>query len=202
MPAQVCWLLWCAHVRSLDQCLPQSADPPPHPHNTHMCAVACQQQLSCAGKDWTELPIEIAKKFGGKTKRLDLCYNELTTLRGVELFTSLQELVLDNNSLGDDVTFPAIKELSTLSLNKNQVNVLLVQLYARDMRARTHTHTHKNQVNVLLVSLYARDMRARTHTHTHTVLHAHTHTHTHTLTHRPTSISCMHHPPPHLDLRH
>ena len=64
----------------------------------------------------------------------------------VEMFTSLQELVLDNNNLGDDAAFPAIKDLSTLSLNKNQVSTVSF-LPARIMthmraRAQTHTHTH------------------------------------------------------------
>lgn len=41
-------------------------------------------------------------------------------LRNVELFSGLNELVLDNNSLGDDVEFPALPNLTTLSLNKNR----------------------------------------------------------------------------------
>lgn len=79
-------------------------------------------QLSCAGKDWMELPQAIASKYGGKATRLDLSYNELTTLRNVEAFRVLSELILDNNSLGDDVAFPQISTLKLLSLNKNRIS--------------------------------------------------------------------------------
>eukprot|EP00038_Savillea_parva_P007516 m.170707 g.170707 ORF g.170707 m.170707 type:complete len:273 (+) comp13281_c0_seq1:302-1120(+) len=79
-------------------------------------------QLSCAGKDWTEVPREVGEKYGAKTTRLDLCYNELGTLRNVEQFQGLKELVLDNNNLGDDVEFPPIRDLTTLSLNKNSIS--------------------------------------------------------------------------------
>eukprot|EP00037_Helgoeca_nana_P006907 m.63160 g.63160 ORF g.63160 m.63160 type:complete len:271 (+) comp17759_c0_seq1:234-1046(+) len=79
-------------------------------------------QLSCAGKDWTELPRDVAESYGKKTTRLDLCYNDINTLRNVELFSGLNELVLDNNSLGDDVEFPALPNLTTLSLNKNRIS--------------------------------------------------------------------------------
>eukprot|EP00035_Acanthoeca_spectabilis_P020829 m.434787 g.434787 ORF g.434787 m.434787 type:complete len:272 (+) comp17767_c0_seq1:231-1046(+) len=79
-------------------------------------------QLSCAGKDWTALPSDVAKTYGSKTTRLDLCYNDMNTLRHVEQFKGLQELVLDNNSLGDDVDFPSLPGLTTLSLNKNRIS--------------------------------------------------------------------------------
>mmetsp|Transcript_3133 Transcript_3133/g.7550 ORF Transcript_3133/g.7550 Transcript_3133/m.7550 type:complete len:267 (-) Transcript_3133:112-912(-) len=79
-------------------------------------------QLSCAGKDWAELPRDVAEAYGGETKRLDLCYNELVTLQNVDRFRGLHELVLDNNSLGDDVEFPPLPDLHTLSLNKNRIS--------------------------------------------------------------------------------
>ena len=44
-------------------------------------------------------------------------------LTGLEMFTQLEELILDSNALTDDVldTLPHLPNLSVLSLNKNQV---------------------------------------------------------------------------------
>ena len=44
-----------------------------------------------------------------------------TSLKHVEQFQACEELVLDNNALGDDVVFPAIPGLLTLTLNKNRI---------------------------------------------------------------------------------
>eukprot|EP00039_Didymoeca_costata_P018218 m.332626 g.332626 ORF g.332626 m.332626 type:complete len:280 (-) comp16973_c0_seq1:65-904(-) len=79
-------------------------------------------QLSCAGKDWTEVPRSIAESYGMKARRVDFCYNQLTSLRHVEMFTMCEELVLDNNNLGDSVTFPSLPRLKTLTINKNQIS--------------------------------------------------------------------------------
>lgn len=79
-------------------------------------------QLSCAGQDWTEVPRWVPERYGQKARRVDLCYNELTSLTNLDQFTKCEELVLDNNSLGDDVTFPPIPGLLTLTLNKNRIS--------------------------------------------------------------------------------
>eukprot|EP00040_Diaphanoeca_grandis_P010148 m.51970 g.51970 ORF g.51970 m.51970 type:complete len:271 (+) comp21526_c0_seq1:142-954(+) len=89
--------------------------------------------LSCAGQDWTEVTRQVAERYGPKAKRVDLCYNELTTLKNCELFHKCEELVLDNNCLGDDMVLPAMPALHTLSLNKNRISdteKLLVQVKA------------------------------------------------------------------------
>lgn len=78
-------------------------------------------ELSCAGKDWNEMPGEVAELYGD-ARRVDLCYNELVSLKNVELFRDCEELVLDNNQLGDGVTFPPLPKLTTLTLNKNQIS--------------------------------------------------------------------------------
>ena len=44
-----------------------------------------------------------------------------SNLSGLEHFKFLKELVLDNNELTDEVIFPYLKELHTLTLNKNKV---------------------------------------------------------------------------------
>lgn len=48
-------------------------------------------------------------------------YNNIETLKGLENFTRLEELILDNNKLGDSVKFPHLPKLKTLSINNNQV---------------------------------------------------------------------------------
>ena len=56
-----------------------------------------------------------------KLQYLDLSYNKISTFDGLELYTSLETLILDCNNIGDDIEIPTCLTLSTLSLNKNQV---------------------------------------------------------------------------------
>jgi hypothetical protein len=77
--------------------------------------------LSCAGKDWTEIPRRVAELYGAKAKRVDLCYNEIVSLKYIDQFTECEELILDNNCLGDSAIFPSLPLLNTLTLNKNQI---------------------------------------------------------------------------------
>ncbi|XP_006835995.1 PREDICTED: leucine-rich repeat-containing protein C10orf11 homolog [Chrysochloris asiatica] len=46
------------------------------------------------------------------------------SLEGLSAFQSLEELILDNNLLGDDLTLPGLPRLHTLTLNKNQITDL------------------------------------------------------------------------------
>lgn len=62
--------------------------------------------------------------YGNKVHSLDLSFNDLTTLRGLEMFPLLRELVLDNNQLTDNLVFPYMPYLHTLSLNKNKVSTI------------------------------------------------------------------------------
>ncbi|EHB13043.1 hypothetical protein GW7_19890, partial [Heterocephalus glaber] len=43
------------------------------------------------------------------------------SLEGLSAFRSLEELILDNNLLGDDLVLPGLPRLHTLTLNKNQI---------------------------------------------------------------------------------
>lgn len=52
-------------------------------------------------------------------------YNNIETLKGLENFTRLQELILDNNKLEDNIRFPFMPYLKTLSLNNNKVCISL-----------------------------------------------------------------------------
>ncbi|KAH9498849.1 hypothetical protein Btru_004822 [Bulinus truncatus] len=77
-------------------------------------------QLSCLDCDLTSIPKELVEDFCNITSRLDLSFNKLVSLQGLEHFNFLKELVLDSNELGDNVVFPALKDLQTLTLNKNK----------------------------------------------------------------------------------
>ncbi|CAH1795341.1 unnamed protein product, partial [Owenia fusiformis] len=87
--------------------------------------IVCQNgQLVCVGQDYSAIPPHIANSYGTMVTRLDLSFNRLRSLDGLEAFTSLEELVLDNNELNDTIAFPTIKRLHTLTLNKNQIRDL------------------------------------------------------------------------------
>uniref|UniRef100_A0A673XJQ7 Leucine rich melanocyte differentiation associated n=1 Tax=Salmo trutta TaxID=8032 RepID=A0A673XJQ7_SALTR len=46
----------------------------------------------------------------------------LSSLAGLKAFTGLEELVVDNNLLGNDLQLPRLPTLHTLTLNKNQIS--------------------------------------------------------------------------------
>lgn len=81
-------------------------------------------QLSYCGQDCRKIPPALQKMYGAKVKYLDLSYNSIETLKGLEQFGRLEELILDNNKLGDTLTFPYLPYLRTLSLNNNQITDL------------------------------------------------------------------------------
>ncbi|XP_049869978.1 leucine-rich melanocyte differentiation-associated protein-like [Pectinophora gossypiella] len=78
-------------------------------------------RLSYCGQDCLKIPSALWKMYGAKAQYLDLSYNSIETLKGLEQFTRLEELILDNNKLGDSVNFPRLPQLRTLSLNNNQI---------------------------------------------------------------------------------
>lgn len=82
--------------------------------------------MNYAGHECQRIPIVLANSFGKHTKRLDLSFNSLTTLEGLESFLVLEELILDNNSLNDGVNFCYLPLLNTLSLNNNKVFQIII----------------------------------------------------------------------------
>ncbi|NXC80100.1 LRMDA protein, partial [Cercotrichas coryphoeus] len=44
------------------------------------------------------------------------------SLEGLKTFSYLEELILDNNQLGNDLLLPRLPHLHTLTLNKNQIS--------------------------------------------------------------------------------
>lgn len=76
-----------------------------------------------------KIPETLVKLYGNKVHSLDLSYNELSTLKGIEGFPLLKELVLDNNQLTDSLTIPFLADLHTLSLNKNRVSIKFAEYF-------------------------------------------------------------------------
>ncbi|KAJ8733367.1 hypothetical protein PYW08_001665 [Mythimna loreyi] len=78
-------------------------------------------QLSYCGQDCRRIPPALQKMYGAKVRCLDLSYNSIETLKGLEQFGRLEELILDNNKLSDAISFPYLSNLRTLSLNNNEI---------------------------------------------------------------------------------
>ncbi|XP_019411275.1 PREDICTED: leucine-rich repeat-containing protein C10orf11 homolog isoform X3 [Crocodylus porosus] len=87
-------------------------------------AVVNGAQVSFIGQDCEEIPEFIGREYGHMAKRLDLSFNLLRSLEGLKTFSCLEELILDNNLLGNDLLLPRLPHLHTLTLNKNQITEL------------------------------------------------------------------------------
>ncbi|XP_039749789.1 leucine-rich melanocyte differentiation-associated protein-like [Pararge aegeria] len=83
-----------------------------------------KNRLSYCGQECHKIPSTLWKMYGTKVNHLDLSYNSIETLKGLENFTILEELILDNNKIGDSVCFPLMPRLKTLSINNNQITDL------------------------------------------------------------------------------
>ncbi|XP_067136276.1 leucine-rich melanocyte differentiation-associated protein-like isoform X2 [Centruroides vittatus] len=86
---------------------------------THTCKLA-DIKLSYIGQECYRIPAILGLTYGSQVKRLDLSYNSIRTLDGLQLFPNVEELILDNNDLYDGVEFFYNPNLTTLSLNKNK----------------------------------------------------------------------------------
>lgn len=103
----------------------ESACCPPTSDDMFNCeAVSCidETQVSYIGQDCEEIPLELGELYGSQTRRLDLSYNLISDLSKLNMqFPNLEELILDSNCIGDNVTIPFLPRLKTLTLNKNQI---------------------------------------------------------------------------------
>lgn len=79
-------------------------------------------QVSYIGHDCELIPEFLAANYGSSAKRLDLSFNQLRSLTGLKAFSQLEELIVDNNLLGNDLRLPRLPQLHTLTLNKNQLS--------------------------------------------------------------------------------
>ncbi|XP_030835358.1 leucine-rich melanocyte differentiation-associated protein [Strongylocentrotus purpuratus] len=78
-----------------------------------------------------KIPEELGTWYGSKVTRVDLSFNQITTLKGLERFPQLEELVMDNNALDDSLHVPLMPHLHTLHMNKNtisDINILVEKL--------------------------------------------------------------------------
>lgn len=53
------------------------------------------------------------------------CFFLCRNLDGINGFTELRELILDGNEIDDDVNFPVMNHLHTLTMNKNKISFLI-----------------------------------------------------------------------------
>ncbi|XP_074502129.1 leucine-rich melanocyte differentiation-associated protein isoform X5 [Sebastes fasciatus] len=77
--------------------------------------------ISYIGHDCKNIPDFLGDTYGQLARRLDLSFNQLRSLAGLKLFTELEELIVDNNLLGNDLRLPRLPNLHTLTLNKNDL---------------------------------------------------------------------------------
>lgn len=78
-------------------------------------------QLIFVDQEISVLPDAIVNLYHSRVRKMDLSFNQLTSLDGLEFFSRLDELILDNNQLGDNIRIPKTKSITTLSLNNNKV---------------------------------------------------------------------------------
>lgn len=81
-------------------------------------------QLFYIGQDCRVIPDALGEYYGDPCRRLDLSFNCISNLNGLQKFKNLEELILDNNQLDDNARFPFLPYLRTLSLNKNKIKDL------------------------------------------------------------------------------
>ncbi|KAG7511764.1 leucine-rich melanocyte differentiation-associated [Solea senegalensis] len=77
-------------------------------------------QITYIGHDCEDIPDFLGDEYGHSAKRLDLSFNQLRSLSGLESFAGLEELLVDNNLLGNDLRLPRLPHLHTLTLLGNQ----------------------------------------------------------------------------------
>lgn len=87
-------------------------------------------QLHYTQQGCHKIPEILITLYGTKIQTLDLSFNELVTLKGVERFPLLRELILDNNHLSDNIIIPYLPYLHTLTVNKNKVSEKSVPSFA------------------------------------------------------------------------
>ncbi|XP_011940978.1 PREDICTED: leucine-rich repeat-containing protein C10orf11 homolog isoform X1 [Cercocebus atys] len=92
------------------------------PSPRHQLAfLMCSQRQQWVGKHFQPTLTASAKPIRGR-ESWDTWLKR--SLEGLSAFRSLEELILDNNQLGDDLVLPGLPRLHTLTLNKNRITDL------------------------------------------------------------------------------
>ncbi|KPP62265.1 leucine-rich repeat-containing protein C10orf11-like, partial [Scleropages formosus] len=89
----------------------------------HFYAAWLYFQVSYMGHDCEQIPAFLGERYGQLAKRLDLSFNQLRSLAGLKDFCELEELIVDNNLLGNNLELPRLAHLHTLTLNKNKISL-------------------------------------------------------------------------------
>ncbi|GAB6033643.1 hypothetical protein CHUAL_013706 [Chamberlinius hualienensis] len=83
-----------------------------------------EQQFIYVGQECSSMPDPISLRYGESCRRLDLTFNNFSSLKFLKHFVNLEELIVDNNNLDDNLRLPVMPKLRTFSLNKNKVKDL------------------------------------------------------------------------------
>ena len=84
-------------------------------------------QFKCSGQSLANIPCQVGhwgQSLVGTCciTYMDLSYNKISSLDGLEHYKFLETLILDSNLIGDSIEIPVCPSLTTLSLNKNLVS--------------------------------------------------------------------------------
>lgn len=79
------------------------------------------KEIILINEDLTDIPQDILNEKSVDVRLLNLSHNNLQKLYGLEWFSKLEELVLDNNDIDDSSCFPRIPTLKSLTLNNNKL---------------------------------------------------------------------------------
>lgn len=85
------------------------------------------KSIKLVNQNLWQIPSPLTIQYASRVRKLDLSYNCLQTLAGIEYFNCLEELVLDNNLLNDSIRFFYNPFMKCLSINKNKVIVDIVE---------------------------------------------------------------------------
>ncbi|GAB0091990.1 hypothetical protein DMENIID0001_069190 [Sergentomyia squamirostris] len=85
--------------------------------------VESERRLILSELELHEIPDPIINLYHNRVFQLDMSFNKLTSISGLSLFSTLEELIFDNNQLGH-ITFSPNKNLKLLSLNNNMIKNL------------------------------------------------------------------------------
>ena len=83
-------------------------------------------QLIILENNLHDIPDAIINLYNERVKLMDISFNKLINLNGIELFYNLNELILDNNRLNElSLKFNKVmSNIKILSLNNNKVRRL------------------------------------------------------------------------------